>query len=671
VLNLKMQHESRSHGFFDLVAKFFDTLIRLRYVFALIAFILLVLFKINGSNIGFWSNYIDESGKNTVVSGEARGIRSDEWEVLMPIYLSQQNSDTPFTTINPDITPSGHNVVITLGAPVKDVYTVSKPLQWGFLFLSADYALSWYWDLKFILILLLSFELCMIISKQNKLISVLGSLWIVLSPAVQWWFAQHVGDNVLYFEAIVVTFYYFLKYFDKTSLKIIFGFLFSLSCVGFIIPLYPPIQITFGFLALILMILIFIDFRKQIRIKKTDVVIIGVLVIFTIAMLGNLYLIIKDAVYPMTHTVYPGQRISAGGDGGSMAFYSYLTNFWLPYNQVGIVNENACELASFFNFLPAVLLAFPVIVHIYRRSRAMRERKMLKYGVALAVFSTFFAIYESVSFVPQIVAKFTLLSYVTGSRAMIAYAFSAVLLSVWALSELSKTKGVNWIYALLASGFIAVTYFCAVEFTGMKGDIRLRYYLEFILVLTVLNYLLLKGKKWMFSAIMVCVVFYSGYSINPVNIGAGAILDNQISEEIRAVDKSNQGANWMAVDQNLNAMAVTGTLIYANGAKSVGGINNYPDNAKWSVLDPQKAYGDIYNRSAHVSYQIVKTETEFDLLAGNAFLVNINVNDLKKLDIDYVLSDKQLTQFNNGSVSFKALYAPDKKHYTIYKVSYS
>lgn len=170
------------HGLYDSIEECFNKVIKYRYLIALIIFAVLVAFKINGSNIQYWSNYIDESGKSTVVAGHAQAIRSDEWGVLVPIFLSQQNSDTPFTVINPDITTSGHNVVITLGAPIKDIYAICQPINWGFLFLNSDYGLSWYWDLKLILIIMLSFELCMILTKRNKFISALGSLWIAFSP---------------------------------------------------------------------------------------------------------------------------------------------------------------------------------------------------------------------------------------------------------------------------------------------------------------------------------------------------------------------------------------------------------------------------------------------------------------------------------------------------------
>lgn len=643
------------------IKRFFNAILKYRYLIAAVIFLLLVLLKVNGSSVDIWKNYIDNSGKETIVAGTAKDIRSDEWEVLLPVYLSQLNSNTPFSIINPSITTSGQNILITMGAPVKDIYTISKPLHWGFMLLGPDRGLAWYWNMKLILIILLSYELCMIITKGNKQISFLGSIWIAFSPAVQWWFAQHVGDNVLYFEAIVVTFYYFLYYFDKLPLKILFASLFALSCVGYVIPLYPPIQITFGFLCLILMALIFTDFRGKIQFKKSDILIVVCTFSFIIFMLVHLYLIIKDVIPLMSHTVYPGKRVSAGGDGSVYGSFSYLFNIILPYKNMGFSNQ--CELSSFYNFLPAVILVLPLFIK--------RKVSSLKYGIAFSVYSVFFVFYAKFSFVPFFVSKITLLSYVTGDRAFIAYAFSAMLLSIWALAELFRSGAVNRNYGIAVSALVTVVYFSAVKVMGIKGS-EFKYCFVIIIIFVILNYLFLRGYKWMFSTIMALIILASGATVNPINIGSGLLLKSNISDEIQFIRKSDTDAMWMGVDADeADGLAVLDVLIYANGAKTVGGINNYPDYAKWSLLDPGRKYDYVYNRSAHITFEIVNTNTNFVSTGTNTCRVNINVNDIRKLKVKYILSNKNLEQFNNKNVTFKARFAKDNRNYTVYQVSYS
>lgn len=645
------------------IEKIFHNIIKYRYFIAIIVFIILVVFKVNGSSISSWSAYVGESAKSTIVSGQNRPIRSDEWEVLTPNILAQSNSDTPFSLINQNIATSGQNMVLSLGAPVKDIYTISKPLNWGYLFLGKSYGMSWYWNMKIILILLLSFELCMIITKNNKLVAFLGSFWLAFSPAVQWWFAQHVGDVTLYMEAIIVTFYYYFKFHDKIWAKIIFAFLFALSCIGYVFPIYPPLQVTYGYLALIIMFIIILNFRKKIKLRMSDTIIMICTSVFIILMLLHAYLISKDAISILSHTAYPGKRVSTGGEDPKYFFYSFLTNLFLPFKSVDFKSNiviNNCEISSFFNFLPAVILALPLLIR--------KKGENLKFGISLTAFSAFFVFYMYFK-IPIFISKITLLSYVTGPRAMLAYAFPGALASIWALSEISRVKVIKRYYSIIVSILVGISYFICVKYTQINLYIELKYYIAFILILIVLNYLLLMGNKRLFAVIMFCVIIISGATVNPVNIGTGAIYNNNLSKEIQAIDKKDPGAVWMPVNKN-DSIGAIGALIYANGANSLGGVNSYPDIGKWSVLDSTGKYVDVYNRSAHITFEIVDVPSNFVLQFADSFLVDINVNDIKKYNTKYIVSNENLEQFNNSTITFVKLYPATPEGYAIYSIEY-
>lgn len=304
----------------------FKTVIRFRYLIALVIFIVLVLAQVNGSSIGIWNQIFHTP--STVVAGKPRAIRSDEWRVQTPYFLSQQSSG--YSVVNPNVSTSGQNMILSYGSPVWDISTLAKPLNWGFLLFGPSYGLAWYWNMKILLLILLSYELCMILTKRNMLISAMGAFWIAFSPAVQWWFMQHVCDIVFYMEAMVVTFYYFFYFHERFRIKIGFALLFGLSCVGYVLTIYPGIQIPLGYLALLLMILILLDFRKKIPLKISDVLIAAGTAAFIIIMLVHVFLISKDAILATLNTSYPGKRISNGGEGFSFSFYAFLTNLFLP-----------------------------------------------------------------------------------------------------------------------------------------------------------------------------------------------------------------------------------------------------------------------------------------------------------------------------------------------------
>ena len=70
--------------------------IKWRYVIALIVFTFCVIFKVHGSSINeynkMFSNY-EEYSSESVLLGESRSIRSDEWLVHTPYYMSQEYND--------------------------------------------------------------------------------------------------------------------------------------------------------------------------------------------------------------------------------------------------------------------------------------------------------------------------------------------------------------------------------------------------------------------------------------------------------------------------------------------------------------------------------------------------------------------------------------------------
>lgn len=641
---------------------FCNQIIRYRYLLALIVFAALVLFKINGSSIGCW-HYIVPTQQKTVLAGRPRFERSDEWEVQIPYYIAQKNS-TPSNSLNNDlIAQPGQNMLVSYDAPVWDISALAKPLSWGFLLFNSDYGLAWYWDLKVLLFLLLSFEVCMILTRGNKLISVLGAVWITLSPAIQWWFMQHVGDIVLCMEAMIVTFYYFLRYADRVPLQIGFAALFSLSAVGFALTLYPAIQIPLAYLTLLLMIFLFLEHRRGLKHRRADIIIGICSVVFIGLMLLHVVWISRGAIHDIMDTVYPGHRLERGGVAPYWMFNGFLTNPFLPYKESNIPATNNCELSSFFNFLPAVLLMLPLLIR--RRARGIGM------GIALSVYSVLCVAYMFLK-IPVFLAKITLLSYVT-YRVSIGYGISAVYLSIWALGELSKLAREGkekhpWALRCYAAGVAAAAsagYLYTVLKLGILPYVHLKYYLLLIAFLAVLNYLLARGHRKSFAALMCALALVAGLKVNTVSVGTGALTNTRLGAEVKQVAKSAPQANWLA--DGSDAM---GVFLYANGVRSLSGVNYYPTAAKWKIIDPKGRYSREYNRYAHIAMLLEngKTPTSVKLLGSDSILVRLNISLLPKLGVRYVVSPRMLSGFESAGVRLMPISQQKINGYYLYRV---
>ena len=76
----------------------------------------------------------------------------------------------------------------------------------------------------------------------------------------------------------------------------------------------------------------------------------------------------------------------------------------------------------------------------------------------------------------------------------------------------------------------------------------------------------------------------------------------------------------------------------ANDARIINSTNYYPNFNNWNLLDTNGKYKDIYNRYAHISINLTDEETSFSLIQTDAFLINLNYNDMCKLKPTYYLT---------------------------------
>lgn len=632
-------------------AKYVNLIIKFRFLIALVIFLTAVSLQLHGSSINMWDSIVTtkiDNSEKSLIMGKVRPVRGDEWCVQTPYYLAQAMSDEFYPLHNENIRSDGENMIIAYNSPVWDITVLSKPFNWGFLLLGKDYGLSWYWAMKTILLFLLSFEVSMILTKRKKGISLLGALWITYSPAVQWWFMQHVGDLVFYFQAMVVSFYYIMYYFKNIKLKIIFSLMFALSSIGFVLVVYPAIQVPLAYLCLVFMVLIFTDFKDKIKIKLADIgIILGTLLVIGVN-LGHFIMVSKDDLKLIFNTVYPGKRISLGGEVNPNFMNLFLTNVFIPYKDTNFINN--CEISSFFNFLPAVLVTLVLAIK--------RKAADLKYGIALTACILAEMAWMFIKF-PTAFAKLTLFSYVPGNRIVITFGITAVYLSIWVFSLLCDFKPFKKIQSLVISIVILASYYYSIIYFNLIPNISLKFTILLLIMFFVLNFLFLTGRKIAFSILMSLLIIFSGATVNPLVKGTGAIYNKVLSKEIQTIKSEDKNALWAVFGDDM------GSYLYANGVKTFNGIHFYPDLKSWELIDHEKKYINVYNRYAHILLELSET-TSFQLLSPDLFRAHLTVNDLKILNIKYILTK---TDLNAKDGIFKEVYGKDKDGFYIFEIN--
>ena len=117
----------------------------------------------------------------------------------------------------------------------------------------------------------------------------------------------------------------------------------------------------------------------------------------------------------------------------------------------------------------------------------------------------------------------------------------------------------------------------------------------------------------------------------------------------------------------IEATGMTTKLGMMAGYASIGGIPEYPDNARWAPLDPEGVYEPIYNRFAHIGVTLTGEPTSFELVFMDEVMIHLNYADLQTLGADYLMTCQTYPE-QIGSVHFQLLN--ETRYFRFYRLKY-
>ena len=303
----------------------YDHKVLLLIILSFTLFIFLVIFKIHGSSISIWSQFIPNQSKESdgLIVGSPKLVRSDEWSVFTPFAISQFQSNPRFPINNENL--GSENVPLITNIPTAHFSAIFRPQFWGYFFLDLERGFSFYWNFKVIGLFLSFFFVLMLLTLNNFWLSILGSLWVYFSSFTQWWFSIHLPELLTSFGMIFISLIYIVL--SGKKFLIFFSFLLlTIFSINFCLFFYPPYQVLLGYLLLFLLIGFFYqrftwgDFKNQINLKS--VCLIGFLFVFMVVIYFY-YIDIKGTLELMMNTLYPGKRRSSGGGISLMRYFSF------------------------------------------------------------------------------------------------------------------------------------------------------------------------------------------------------------------------------------------------------------------------------------------------------------------------------------------------------------
>ncbi len=643
----------------DIKNKILDFIYKYRFIIAIVLIVLGVLFKLHGSSISYWNNYINIDKLDTsLILGTPRSIRSDEWAVTTPLIFSQAFNGFKYFS---DILRGGTSTdAFTIyGLPVISLFEIFRPFHLGYLFLGLARGLSFFWISRFIALFLVSFEFFMIFTNKNKRLSLIGSFMISLAPIVQWWFATNGTAELFIFGQLALILLY--KYLNIENFKHkLICLIFMIICAGgYVLILYPAFQIPMFYVFLSLAIYIIATNFKNTKITKKDIISIIITLLIFILLMASIIYTSRDTICALLNTVYPGNRISEGG-GAFRKYVSYMGNIFLPYKEKGMETHPAKEAVMFGLFPMGIIIAI----------LAMIKNKKLDLSIIILsipyVIIGAFCMFK-IPYLPQL----TLLSYSSVNRAIIAIGYIDILILIRALSITKKSSKI-WISLIISfiTSFILV-FICHKLNPNYVGKILASFLFVMCLYLffTAIQYNTKYGK-YLFTYGIIITMFLAGFTVNPISSEFNIITDSPILQAAQEINKNENGI-WLAENldfpcQNYLEMA---------GCPVINATNIYPNMELWEMLDKEKEkkYDVIYNRYAHVKMILVDNEDniedKFELISTDVIKIYITPQDLKDMNIKYIFTVGVMEEFNDENQEFELIYN-DSHNYHIYKIHY-
>ena len=619
-----------------------DFIYKYRFLIALAVLIILVIGKFNGSSIGLWNNEVEPNNNiNTTIIGTNREVRSDEWLVNTPFAISQKYNDYKYFSNLPRGTKT--DMYTTIFVPVKDILIIAKPFNIGYLLLGEEYGLSFYWYGRLIALLLVSFELMMLITNKKKLLSLAGAILITGSPLVSWFYSNYIVDLLISGELCLLLFNSYLET-KNNKLRVLYSIILGLTFSWFTLTIYPAWQVPLGYMYLAFAIWIFVKNKDNNNLKDYLLLLITGLIYF--ALLLRFYLLSKDTLDILMNTVYPGDRIITGG-GALIKHFIYPISIFF-----GIADyHNPCEAAGVYSLFPIpIILSIIYLIKNKNKKDNNRTNLLILLLVIVSILLSLFTVIK----VPEIVAKITLLSLSPTERIAPIIGIICSYLLVLTVSKIDIKKNCTKViilfftivgsYIIIKIGSLDRTWFL----TGKKIIVSL-------LLLSLIIYLYINSKKtrnyYLLSILLIITGLINIALVNPVNRGTEVLHNSKTAKEIQEIVKTDKNAKWISIDN-----IFLGNYIIANGGTAINATNIYPNIELWKQIDKDDS---IYNRYAHIIMELTEEDNKFELVQQDIIKLYLNYNYLKKLNVEYLITDKELDIPEEYKYNIKNIYHYD------------
>jgi len=613
--------------------------------------------KLHTSSITYWDKEFNQPKPKSLIAGNPKGIRADEWRVATPLLIGQYFAGMPVH--NPSV--GSGNAPVIWGFPVKDISSLLRPAVWSYFIFDIERAFAFSWNFYLFFFLVSTFLLFLMLTGSQFWISAFGVVFLFLSSGIQWW-SYYVAIYMLYMNGGLIALLCLL-YSRRPVILVLSGLVLLFSAYGYLFNLYPPFQIPLVYLYLFVFIG-FVwwkgDFPRMRENAKLKIGILSAVLLLFAFFTYHYYHLTKESFGLMLQTVYPGNRFSSGGN---LAEGKLFAEFFLPFMQPERVPQNwqnICEASGFLVFLPIVLYTMGVWYYRY----AVIDRLL----VTLSIFLLLCTAFVLFGF-PDLICRMTMLSMVESRRLLvIAEAGNCILFVVFlARAQSGPELRIPWKELLLLTPAVILFFVLVGRHVNASTDnFFTQKQLTNVVAIFSVAYLLTRCAQNRYALTLLCILLLSFNmtyaSVNPLTRGLSSILENPLVKATRAIHAKDPKAGWLVFGSTIWA-----NLIKSSGLNVLNGTKLIPDNVSMEMLDSARQNDSIYNRYAHIgmkSYVGPNDSVYFEYLSTDWYRIYMDPcsPSLKKLGIKYIVFS-----YDPQPEDLRCLTSLDAVHFYIYK----
>lgn len=559
-------------------------------IMTLLGAVLYIALNLNQSSIGVWEEmYPAKAVAQLVDIGSPKHIRSDEWNTQTPWVLNQVARGAK--DHNPSI--GGEEAPLLAALPTMHSWAIAQGEFYGFHLFDPVTGFSWWWGYKTFGLLLSFFWLFLLLTRGNVAASVLGTVWVYGSSFVQWWFSSNMIELLIAFAlATIGSIYLFLAH--RRIMVVLGATLLAYSVLNLLLHLYPPFIVPLAYLGMVILAGILLESGSAARVNENlrwrVFCLIGAISI--VSLIGGNYLIeAMPSIKVMVSTVYPGHRVSTGGDfQWERLLYGFFEVFRTGEQQLPLPPTNASEASSFILLVPLLLLVMPLAAF------ARRENGLL---IALTLYCLMLVLWISVPLPRVVEAAMQSVgwSWSSPARSVLGLGLGSVIAVTVLFSRVHggtielRSSVVRWVVAISVLS-------CLLLFGKLLHGIDPTFFsFEKVLIASAVAATMAAGivfGRIGFFAAGLAIAVAPAVTVNPLVSGLSAILEKPV---LLAAKRQGDavGDRW----------AVVGAFVFSQGLKAQGlevitGSQMIPNRKMARLLDPQGKYEDVWNRYAHV-----------------------------------------------------------------------